>query len=168
MIKGIVAVASDWGIGKANGLLFDIPADMRHFRETTSKNICVFGYSTYMSLKKRPLPNRINVVLWDKAESLDCLEGCITFNKFDELLTFVKIIATNYDVYICGGASIYQLFLPYYDQILVTRVDAKDKDATAFFPDLTKNNYKLDKAEPYYIDEDTNGYSISKQVWIKK
>ena len=147
MIKGIVCVAKDWGIGKSNGLLFNIPADMKFFRETTKHNIVVMGYSTYLSLPKRPLSGRVNVVLWDKATSLDCLEGCITFNAFEQLLNFVKILSKEYDVFICGGASVYKLFLPYYDEVLVTKVDAEDKEATAFFPNLDTN-------ESYYISEE--------------
>ena len=146
MIKGIVCVAKDWGIGKSNGLLFNLPADMKFFRETTKHNIVVMGYSTYLSLPKRPLPGRVNVVLWDKATSLDCLEGCITFNAFEQLLNFVKILSKEYDVFICGGSSVYKLFLPYYDEILVTKVDAEDKEATVFFPNLDIN-------ESYYISE---------------
>lgn len=147
MIKGIVCVAKDWGIGKSNGLLFNLPADMKFFRETTKHNIVVMGYSTYLSLPKRPLPGRVNVVLWDKATSLDCLEGCITFNAFEQLLNFVKILSKEYDVFICGGASVYKLFLPYYDEVLVTKVEAEDKEATAFFPNLDIN-------ESYYISEE--------------
>lgn len=147
MIKGIVCAAKDWGIGKSNGLLFNLPADMKFFRETTKHNIVVMGYSTYLSLPKRPLPGRVNVVLWDKATSLDCLEGCITFNAFEQLLNFVKILSKEYDVFICGGASVYKLFLPYYDEVLVTKVDAEDKEATAFFPNL-------DEEESYYISKE--------------
>ena len=147
MIKGIVCVAKDWGIGKANGLLFSLPADMKFFRETTKHNIVVMGYSTYLSLPKRQLPGRVNVVLWDKATSSDCLEGCIAFNAFEQLLNFVKILSKEYDVFICGGASVYKLFLPYYDEVLVTKVDAEDKEATAFFLNLDIN-------ESYYISEE--------------
>lgn len=153
MIKGIVAVSRDWAIGKVNKetgvgqLLFNIPADLKYFKEKTNHNIVVMGKATYDSLPKRPLPGRVNVVLWDKAASLDCLDGCITFNDFDVLLKFVKILAKEYDVFVCGGASVYRLFLQYYDEVLVTKVDAEDKEATAFFPNL-------DKEESYYIDSE--------------
>ena len=146
MIKGIVCCAKDWGIGKQNGLLFDLPADMKFFREATKGHVCVFGYSTYLSLSKRPLPHRVNVVLWDQATSLDCLEGAITFNNFEALLNFVQILAKEYDVFVCGGASIYRLFLPYYDEILLTYVDKIDPEATVFFPNLDEaSNYSLEE-----------------------
>ena len=158
MIKGIVCVAKDWGIGKNNGLLFNLPADMQFFRATTQHSIVVMGYSTYMSLPKRPLPNRINVVLWDKAPlPVETKDGAIFFNNFETLYTFVDILAhvgkqlgkEEYDVYIAGGASIYKLFLPYYDEILLTYVDATDPEATVFFPNL--DNEKIS----YYLDEVT-------------
>ena len=151
MIKGIVSVSAvNWGIGKNNGLLFNIPADMKFFRETTKHNIVVMGKATYDSLPKRPLPGRVNVVLWDKATSLDCLDSCITFNAFEQLLNFVRILSKEYDVFICGGASVYKLFLPYYDEVLVTKVDAEDKEATAFFPNL-------DEEDSYCISEELGG-----------
>ena len=148
MIKGIVCVAKDWGIGKSNGLLFKLPADMKFFRETTKHNIVVMGYSTYLSLPKRPLPGRVNVVLWDKAPlPVETKDGVIFFNNFEALLSFVKVLSKEYAIFICGGASVYKLFLPYYDEILVTKVDAEDKEAIVFFPNLDTN-------ESYYISEE--------------
>ena len=120
---------------------------MAYFKKNTTNKICIFGKATYDSLPKRPLPGRVNVVLWDKATSLDCLDGCITFNAFESLLNFVKILSKEYDVFICGGASVYKLFLPYYDEVLVTKVDAEDDEATAFFPNL-------DKEDSHYINEE--------------
>lgn len=142
MIIGIVATDNNWAIGKVNKttgtgqLLFNIPTDLKHFKETTNHNIVVMGYSTYLSLPKKPLPNRINCVLWDKATSFDCLDGCITFNNFNTLLTFIKILSKEYNIFICGGGMVYKSFLPYYDEVIVTKVDAVDKDATVFFPNL--------------------------------
>lgn len=170
MIRTIVCCAKDYGIGKANGLLFDIPEDMMHFRKETTGKICVFGYSTYLSLKYRPLKNRVNVVLWDKATSMDCLPGAITFNNFDALLNFVKVMSKEYDVYICGGASLYKLFMPYYDTIDLTLVDAVDPEATAFFPDPLEYGFVCGCAgEPHKTEGalGTNGYTIQTQLWTK-
>lgn len=154
MIKGIVAVSRNWAIGKVNKetgmgeLLFNLPTDMKFFRETTQHNIVVMGYSTYLSLPKRPLPNRVNIVLWDKAPlPVETKDGVIFFNNFEALLSFIKILSKEYDVFICGGASVYRLFLPYYDEVLVTKVDAEDKEATTFFSNL-------DEEKLYYINEE--------------
>jgi dihydrofolate reductase len=158
MIHGIVCCAKDWAIGKQNGLLFDIPADMKFFVEQTRGTIIVMGYSTYLSLPKRPLKNRVNVVLWDKATSIDCLEGCITFNNFNDLLHFCKTAATTHKVVICGGGTIYKLFAPYYDHVWVTKVDAVDPEATAFFPNL--DDYSEFECISESTPEESNGYTI--------
>lgn len=170
MIKAIVCCAKDYGIGKANGLLFAIPADMKHFRETTKGNVCVFGYNTYMSLQKRPLPKRLNLVLWDKASGeFNDLEGAITYNNLNQLIHFINTISKVMDVYICGGAMLYGYFIEHQlvDEVDITFVDAIDPETTAFFPKLEKYGYQVRDRESYHKDETTNGYSISKQIWVK-
>ena len=49
MIKAIVAAASDWGIGKKNGLLFNLPLDMSRFRAQTANSIVICGENTLLS-----------------------------------------------------------------------------------------------------------------------
>jgi len=173
MIKGIAAVSREWAIGKVNKetgigqLLFNIPADLKYFKEKTNHNIVVMGKTTYDSLPKRPLPNRINIVLWDKAPlPMETKDGVIFFNNFEALLSFVKVLAKEYDVFICGGASVYKLFLPYYDEVLVTKVDASDSEATAFFPNL-------DNETAYYIDRELgsgteNGFNYKFLKYIRR
>jgi len=176
MIKAIVCCAKDFGIGKANGLLFNIPADMAHFKSETIGKVCVFGYNTYLSLKHRPLKDRVNVVLWADAPSIDCLEGAITFSKFDQMLDFIQKLATSEDVYICGGASLYASMLPYTQVIDITFVDAIDPEATAFFPNISEMpEWQCMAASPYFKNDGldcrmayTNGYSISQQIWNRK
>ncbi len=174
MIIGIVCTARDYAIGKQNKitgkgqLLFNIPADMQHFKRTTTGNVCVFGKATYDSLSSRPLKHRVNIVLWDKATSIDCLPGAITFSDAKALVAFVKVLSKELSVYICGGASIYRLFLPYYDIVNLTSVDAVVPDATAYFPNLESEGFKLECSTPYYENEKTNGYLISNQLWIRK
>lgn len=68
MINGIVCVDKNFAIGKNNAegkpqLLFNISADMAYFKEKTLHNIVVMGYTTYLSLPKKPLSDRVNLVL---------------------------------------------------------------------------------------------------------
>lgn len=173
MIKGIVCVDKNWAIGKVNKetgigqLLFNIPTDLKYFKEKTNHNIVVMGKSTYDSLPKRPLPNRINIVLWDKAPlPVETKDGAIFFNNFEALLSFVKILSKEYEVFICGGASIYKLFLPYYDIVLVTKVDAEDKEATAFFPNLDTNDSFREGIS--CITKEDNGYKINFKFYYNR
>ena len=94
MIIGVVAVDSKFGIGKTNRetgkgqLLFKLRKDMEFFQDITKKaGIVVFGENTYLSLPKRPLKNRVNVVLCQEGHEY---EECLCFHSFEKLLNFVQ------------------------------------------------------------------------------
>ena len=66
-MKAIVVVDENWGIGRSNDLLFSLPADMKHFRETTREKVVVMGSNTLLSFPgSKPLPKRVNIVLWPR------------------------------------------------------------------------------------------------------
>lgn len=129
-MKIIVAVGRDWGIGKDNKLLFSLKEDMSFFKATTIGKVVVMGKNTYTSLPKRPLKDRVNIVVTRE----DPHDGCIAVSSFDQLFSELKKYDTD-DVYVIGGASMYRQMLPYCDSALVTKVDAV-ADADAFFEDL--------------------------------
>ena len=134
MIISILNCDKKWGIGKRNGLLFSLPLDMKFFRETTLNHVVGMGENTLLSFpNSKPLKNRTHIVLSkDKTHNYD---GVINVHDFDEFLRMLKIYSENDDVYIIGGASIYNQTLPYVDLVYLTKVDA-DGGAEVFFTDL--------------------------------
>lgn len=128
MISMIACVDNNFGIGKDNELLTKIPEDMNHFKRETVGSICVFGRKTAESLpNKSPLPERQNIIL--TTELGYRLDGFDIVHDPQDILELGKIK----DVYICGGAEIYELFMPYADNILLTSL-SKTYDADTFFP----------------------------------
>lgn len=153
-MKAIVAVDKKWGIGKRNGLLFELPADMKFFRETTSGKVVVMGSNTLKSFPGgKPLKNRINVVLYPEGEKRD---DCIVVGSMDELKSELKKYEKD-DVFVIGGAMFYKTMLPYCSEVLVTKVDA-DGEAEVFYENLDeKPEWKC----VYESEEtETNGYKI--------
>jgi dihydrofolate reductase len=154
-MKAILHADKEWGIGKDNKLMFSIPADMKFFRETTTGNVVVMGNKTLQSFPGgKPLKNRVNIVL---SKSACKREDCIIVNSLDELFEELK----EYDddkIYVIGGASIYNLLLPYCSEVLVTKVDAVG-NADTFFKNLDNSpDFKLiSSSEPI----ETNGYLIT-------
>lgn len=132
----IAAVTSDWGIGNGNKLLVSIPEDMKFFRETTSGKVVIMGRKTLESFPgKKPLKNRVNIVVTRDRKYK--AEGAVVVNKIEEAMG----AAFNYkdeDVFVIGGASIYEQLLPYVDVAYVTKIDAV-VPADAFFPNLDEN-----------------------------
>ena len=137
MIKAIVCVDENWGIGKNNDLLFNIPEDMKFFRNTTKNSIVFCGYNTLLSFPgSKPLKNRSTICLCPEDVERD---DCFCIHNFEEAVQLVKELAKTQDVFVIGGAMLYESMLPYYDEVLVTRVQANG-EGTVFFPNLDKNN----------------------------
>ncbi len=156
-MKLIVAVDKNWGIGKNNGLLFDLKADMKHFVEHTRGNVVVMGSNTLRSLPGgMPLKNRTNIVLNPEGDIMDAVDkGYILTHSLEELLE--QIVAQKGDVYVIGGAMMYHTLLPYCDTAYITKVDA-DGEATVFHDNLDnlENWVCVDEGDPI-LD---NGYTI--------
>lgn len=154
-MKAILHADREWGIGKSNGLMFSIPADMKFFRETTTGNVVVMGSNTLKSFPGgKPLKNRTNIVLWPNGEKRD---DCLIVSSLEEL--FAKIKKYDSDkVFVIGGAMMYKTLLPYCDEVLVTKVDAVG-GADAYFENLDTN----DNFELIYRSDDveTNGYIVN-------
>ncbi len=158
-MRAILHADKEWGIGKSNGLMFRIPADMKFFTATTKGNVVVMGSNTLKSFPGgKPLKDRLNIVLYPDGEDRD---DCVIVRSLDEL--FEKISAFDPDkVFVIGGAMMYKTLLPYYTEVLVTKVDAVG-GADAYFENLDENpNFKLASvSEPV----ETNGYTVRFTVY---
>lgn len=114
-------------IGLRNALLWHLPRDLRHFRETTTGKPVIMGRSTFESIGRK-LPRRTNVILSRRCDY--SIDGCVVVGSIDEAL---RAAGTAEEVMIIGGAQIYEQFLPHAERIYLTRVD-NDLDGDAFFP----------------------------------
>lgn len=133
--------------------MFSLPKDMKFFRETTRGKIVVMGLNTLRSLPNgQPLKNRINVVLSPE----DIGGDVITVHGLNELFSEIAKYGED-DVYVIGGASVYNTLIPYCSEVYVTKVDA-DGEADAFAPDLDadKSFELICESAP----EEDNGYPI--------
>ena len=129
----IVAADSRWGIGKNGGLLADLPTDMKYFREHTRDKVVIMGRKTLESLPgKKGLPKRVNFVLTSNPDFE--AERCTVVHSEDELWEAVSEYAPD-DVFLIGGATLYNRFYKYCDKLYVTKIDA-DLGADTFIVDL--------------------------------
>jgi len=159
-ISIIVAVASNWAIGKNNDLLWHIPADLRRFKQLTQGHQVIMGKLTYLSLPKRPLVNRTNIVITDNPE--EKFEGCITVYSIEEALNYCN---DREESFIIGGGSIYRQLLPLANKLYLTLVH-KDFEADTFFPIVDTEQWKLIERTDCEPDE-TNDFSYSFLVYEK-
>ena len=164
MIISILSADNKWGIGKRNGLLFSLPLDMKFFRTTTSGHVVAMGENTLLSFpNSKPLKNRTHIVL--SADPTHNYEDVINVHSFEDFLKAIKEKALNEDVYIIGGASIYNQMIPYVDKVLLTKVN-EDGGAEVFFHNLDEDpNFEcVEMGEPL-ID---NGHEIRFTTYVNK
>ena len=128
----IVAVADNYAIGKKNQLLWNLPGDMRYFRETTTGSTVIMGWMTFQSIG-RALPKRHNIVIsefpWPDAPStvdvVASLPEAFTLASKDKGRCFV-----------IGGAYTYKQAMETADTLFITHVHDTVLDADAFFPEI--------------------------------
>lgn len=124
----IVAIDQHNGIGNGNKLLVHLPEDLGFFKRTTMGHHIVMGRNTYESIG-RPLAGRTMVVLTRNAHYA-LPEGVV---RADSLRKGIDLCQGDEEVFVIGGASVYQQAIHSVDRLIVTRIDAV-YEADAFFP----------------------------------
>ena len=147
----IVAVASDGAIGRANDLLWHLPADLKRFKELTTGHTILMGRKTFESLPRGPLPNRRNIIF---SRSLPAQPGAEVYPTIQQAL---EACASDEEVFIIGGGEIYRQLLPNTEQIYLTRVQASFPDAEVFFPELDSTEW-IEEAREVYPRDERNEY----------
>ncbi|HEY0319637.1 MAG TPA: dihydrofolate reductase [Pyrinomonadaceae bacterium] len=130
-ITGIVAVDREGAIGKGGALPWHYSADLKFFKSQTIGNACVMGYRTWASLK-RPLPKRLNIVL-SRSRNVEPQEGVILLRDRLSVLTLRHYLAC--DLFIIGGAEVFEAFSQDIERWIVTEVPLTVEGADTFMPE---------------------------------
>ncbi|UVD32209.1 putative dihydrofolate reductase [Vibrio phage phiKT1028] len=145
-ISMIVAMSSNRCIGKDNQLLWNLPEDMKWFKNQTTGKTVVMGHETFNSIG-RLLPGRSNVILSRNKELV--IPGALVLNTVEQALALSKEVG---DMMIIGGGEIYRLFLPYTNVLMITEVDA-EIDGDTYFPELEEGEFDTFAVSKYEKDE---------------
>ena len=146
-ISIIVAVAQNHAIGFENKLIYWLPNDLKRFKALTTGHTIIMGRKTFESLPKGALPNRRNIVLsrqdieFAGAERYPSLEAALAQCTNDE------------EVFIIGGASVYQEALPMAHKLYITYIEDTPAQADAFFPEISADVWKETGRESHPTDE---------------
>lgn len=157
MITLIAAVAKDMAIGFQNKLLYWLPNDLKRFKALTTGHTIIMGRKTFESFPKGALPNRRNVVLTRggnmKEDGTERFPGAETFPSMESALASCT---HDEDIYILGGASIYEQALPFADRLCLTEVDDTPAEADAYFPQFDRSQWRKSSSEEHDTDERHN------------
>lgn len=146
IVSIIVAIAKDNGIGKDNQLLWHLPADLKHFRTTTTGHCVIMGRKTYDSIGK-PLPNRRNIVI-TRNQQME-IAGAEVVNSLGEAMA---LCSNEDEVFVIGGAELYKHTLPAAKRLYLTKVDG-DYNADTFFPEINQEEWLETSRQAHLPDE---------------
>lgn len=165
MILSIIsAVAKNNEIGRKNALLWDLPADMKHFKETTTGHPIIMGQRTFESIG-RPLPNRRNIILTlDKSFQKDGVEVFYSIEEMEDNLN--KTMGKDEEAFIIGGGMIYKLFIDKADKLYITHVEEEFPDADTYFPEIKEDRWEKIESHKHPKDE-LNKYDLEFTIYKK-
>jgi len=152
-ISIVVAMAANRVIGRDNQLPWHLPADLKHFKQTTMGKPILMGRKTRESIG-RPLPGRTNIVI-TRDENYDA-PGCVVVHSIEAALQAALL---QDEVMIIGGAEFYHQVLPRTDRIYLTRIN-EDFEGDTLFPELISSEWQ----EAGRVDcdaDDNNPHSYS-------
>lgn len=160
MYSAIVAVDNNWGIGYNGDLLISIPDDLKNFKKLTTGHTVVMGLNTWNSLPKKPLPNRLNVVI----EPLDdwYYENDTLHMDLNTFIRRFKSLDQSKEIFIMGGGSIYKQLIPYCNRVYVTKIYKDFDNVDTFFPNLDETGEWVGKP----IGDLLTYNDITYQYWI--
>lgn len=166
MTKKLVAIwAQDTKgiIGKSNRLPWNLPKDLKHFKETTLNQAILMGRVTFEGMNKLLLPNRETLILTTQLDYQ--IDGATDVTNVEDVLNWYN----NQDktLYIVGGSQVYKLFEPYVNELIVTQVQAEVDGDTYFPKDFDFSKFSLTSSTVYVKDKENEfGFVVEHYVRV--
>jgi dihydrofolate reductase len=153
-ISIIVAMASNGVIGRDNQLPWHLPADLKHFKQTTMGKPILMGRKTWESIG-RPLPGRTNIVI--TRDSTYLAAGCEVVNSIEAAITAA---GEQDEVMVIGGAELYRQVLPDTDTIYLTRIHEAFEGDTCF-PEMHNTEWhQVERIDHEADEKNSHDYSF--------
>lgn len=141
MIALIVAFAKNQVIGNNGCIPWEIEGEQKRFKELTTGNVVIMGRRSYEEIGK-PLPNRTTIVI-SNTKNFEG-ENCLTAKTLAEAIE----LAGNKNIYIAGGAKLYEEALPLVEKMYITEIDCDIKGDT-YFPSFEEEQFIKEINERY-------------------
>jgi dihydrofolate reductase len=149
LIAHIVAASQNNVIGKDNALPWNLPEDMKWFRERTKGRALIMGRKTFESVG-HPLPHRLNVVVTRQKDFAKTLKPfpdhspVVVCSSLEEALKYCQENASSYknEIFIIGGGEIYRQSIEHVNTIYLTRVHI-ELDGDAQYPEIPESQFEL-------------------------
>lgn len=160
----VAAAGENNTLGKDGKLLWNLPHDMRHFKNVTMGHPVIMGRKTYETLPG-PLPGRTNIIITRKKDYQ--AEGCQVVHSIEEALEAAKKVENTKEICIVGGGEIYHLGMAYANKIELTRIHDKFEGGDAFFPNIVLREWEL-QSEIYHSADLKHKQAFTYQTFVRR
>jgi len=158
-IELIVAFSKNNVLGNQNKLPWNIPEDLKRFKDLTTNHIVVMGRKTFESLPNGPLKNRINIVFTNQITNKK--NSNVVYTNMENFCTTInELNVSDKKIFIIGGSEIYKIFLHSCKKIHITYIDAIF-EGDVYFP------FELSYFFENYEKEDSNSITLMNPTNIK-
>lgn len=165
MVKSIiVAKATNNAIGLNNDLPWHLPSDLKHFKKTTAGHHVIMGRKTFESLGK-PLPGRTHIIL-TRNETFQAPQGHHAVQRLEDAFEIGESKKLD-KIFILGGAEIYEMALPFTDEMIITEVHA-NPEADTFFPTIDRDQWVEKSRERINKENTSDEFDLDFVVYHRK
>eukprot|EP00026_Physarum_polycephalum_P014815 Phypoly_transcript_15374.p1 GENE.Phypoly_transcript_15374~~Phypoly_transcript_15374.p1 ORF type:complete len:168 (+),score=18.63 Phypoly_transcript_15374:308-811(+) len=167
MILSLVVAASQNNvIGRGGQLPWRLPAELAHFRNVTTNHHILMGRKTWDSIPKKPLPNRVSIVLTSQDSiGMEESESLKLVKSLDQGIDFAKHSGET-ELMIIGGEGVFKQALPLCNKMYFTRVHA-NVEGDVFFPEIEWDQWQLLSSQRHTKDSD-NEHDFSIEIYQRK
>ncbi len=149
MLSISVAVAKNNVIGKDNTLPWHISEDLKRFKRITSDKKMIMGRKAFESLPGI-LPNRKHIIITRNTNFK--VDSDMVSIEYDLNSLVEKYSKCEEEVFVIGGAEIYEQFLPYVQKVYLTQID-ENFEGDTYFPELNYDEFKTEYTSEKFTDE---------------
>lgn len=157
-------------IGRDGSMPWNVPEDLAHFKNTTGHHPVIMGRRTWESFpaRFRPLPGRTNIVVSRDAQQRELLAeaGAVAVARVEQALERAAGCADSDEIWVIGGAQIFDAVLDRADTAAVTIIDV-DEAGDTFAPVLGENwcRTSTDPTEGWHLSRRGARYRI--ELWAR-
>jgi dihydrofolate reductase len=165
IISLIAALTQNRVIGKNNALPWSLPDDMKYFMQTTRQHHVVMGRKNYQSIpeKFRPLPNRTNLVVSRQVDFI--APNCTVLNSLEKAISIARQ-NNEAELFIIGGAEIYQLAISLADRLYLTEIQTNIAGDT-YFP-LVDNTSWMELSRVHHTIDERHAFAFDFVIYEKR
>lgn len=165
MISHIAALAKNRVIGKGNDLPWKLPDDMKVFKERTLNHTVIMGRKNYESIpsKFRPLPDRENIII--TRQKYYEAPNCVVVNSISEAINFSSQRLNRLEIFIIGGAEIYNQTIDMVDRLYLTEINA-EIEGDVYYPDFDRSQW-LETARLHHPADEKHKYAFDFVIYDK-